>query len=382
VKIMAAVTERQGAAFLPQALELGDIREDEVLVRVVAVGICHTDLIVRDQWYPVPLPAVLGHEGAGIVERVGSGVTSCAVGDRVGMTFDSCGVCRTCASGRPSYCHQFFAQNFLTHRPVDGSSVLSRDGAPVGAHYFGQSSFATHAVANQRNVVRIEGTIPLEVAAPFGCGIQTGAGAVFNALRVSAGSTIAIFGCGAVGLSAVMAAVISGCTSIVAVDVIPARLDLARELGATLAVHARPADVPAAVSRGGPGVDFTLETTGLPAVLRQAVDCLAPTGTCGVIGAPRFGTEVSLDVNTVLTGGRVVRGIVEGDSVPSVFLPTLMRLWESGRFPAERLMRFYDFDQIDEAAHDAEAGLTIKPVLRVSAVDASSAHRTQGDRDD
>ena len=368
MKITAAVTEAEGAPFALQELDVGDLRPDEVLVRVVAAGICHTDLIVRDQWYPVPLPAVLGHEGAGIVERVGDAVRSCAVGDRVGMTFDSCGRCRSCATGRPSYCHGFFERNFLTRRPADGSTVLSRRGEPIGAHYFGQSSFATHAVAGERNVVRIDGPIPLEVAAPFGCGIQTGAGAVLNTLRAPAGSSIAIFGSGAVGLAALMGAVVAGCQSIIAVDVNAERLELARELGATLIVDAGTGDAAERiVAATAGGVDYSLETSGRPEVLRQAVDCLAPTGTCGVIGAPRFGAEVTLDVNTILTGGRTVRGIVEGDSVPSVFLPTLVRLWEAGRFPADRLITTYDLDQIDEAAQDAEAGRTIKPVLMVDA---------------
>jgi aryl-alcohol dehydrogenase len=349
MKATVAVTSAKGSPFALQEVDLGELAPDEVLVRVAASGICHTDLICRDQWYPVPLPQVLGHEGAGVVEAVGSAVTKVARGDRVGMTFDSCGTCPTCAQGRPSYCHLFFEHNFASPR------------------FFGQSSFATHSVARERNVVRIDSGIPLEVAAPFGCGIQTGAGAVLNSLRVPAGSALAVFGSGTVGLSAVLAAVVAGCTTIVAVDVVPARLDAARELGATHTVDARETDAVEAIRLvAGPGVDFALETTGNAQVLRQCVDCLAPTGTAGVIGAPAFGTEVSLDVNTILTGGRVVRGIVEGDSVPDVFLPRLVKLWEQGRFPVERLMTFYDFDDIEQAARDAETGQTIKAVLRMA----------------
>jgi aryl-alcohol dehydrogenase len=365
--ISAAVTESKSAPFRVEDVELGELRDDEILVKVAAAGVCHTDLIVRDQWYPVPLPAVLGHEGAGVVEKVGSAVRECAPGDSVGMSFHSCGSCTSCWRGRPSYCLDFFAHNFGASRPADGSSALSRSGKPLHAHFFGQSSFATYAVANERNVVKIEGNIPLEIAAPFGCGIQTGAGAVLNALRAPAGSSIAVFGTGAVGLSAVAAARVAGCSVIIAIDINQTRLDLARELGATHAIDARAADAGSVVieSTAG-GVDLTLETTGSPAVFRQAVDCLAPTGTCGLIGAPAFGTEVSLDVNTILVGGRTVRGIVEGDSVPQLFLPTLMRLWADGRFPMDRLMQFYDFDRIDEAAADAAAGRVIKPVLRMS----------------
>jgi aryl-alcohol dehydrogenase len=363
VKITAAVTRSKGAAFTLEELELGELRPNEILVKVAAAGICHTDLICRDQWYPVPLPAVLGHEGAGVVEMVGAGVTKVQPGDRVGMTFDSCGLCVTCQRGKPSYCHSFFEHNFASVRSEDGSSVLD----DVHAHFFGQSSFATHSVAGERNVVKIESEIPLDVAAPFGCGIQTGAGGVLNSLRAEAGSSLAVFGTGTVGLAAVLGGVIAGCTTIIGVDVSPRRLELARELGATHTIDASIQDAVEQVrALTSGGADQSLETSGLPAVLRQCVDCLTPTGVAGVIGAPSFGTEVSLDVNTILTGGRVVRGIVEGDSVPDIFLPRLVQLWEQGRFPVERLMRFYDFDQIEQAAHDAEAGETIKPVLRMS----------------
>ncbi len=367
MRITAAVTEAKCAPFVLQELELGELRPGEVLVKVAAAGICHTDLICRDQWLPVPLPAVLGHEGAGVVEAVGAAVTKVAPGDRVGLTFDSCGRCPTCQIGKPAYCHLFFEHNFASSRPGDGSSALERGGGALHAHFFGQSSFATHAVAGERNIVRIESEIPLEVAAPFGCGIQTGAGAVLNSLSVPAGAGLAVFGTGAVGLSAVLAAVIAGCSTIVGIDVNPARLEVALELGATDVVNAAERDpVEAVRTLTGGGADFSLETSGVTTVLRQAVDCLTPLGACGVIGAPPFGSEVALDVNAILSGGRVVRGIVEGDSVPDLFMPRLVEFWEQGRFPVERFMTFYDFDQIETAARDAEAGKTIKPVLRMS----------------
>jgi aryl-alcohol dehydrogenase len=364
MRITAAVTEEKGAPFALQEVEIGELRPDEVLVKVAAAGICHTDLICRDQWYPVPFPTVFGHEGAGVVEQVGEGVTEVAPGDRVAMSFHSCGCCRSCEAGLPSYCHEFFEHNFASLRPADGSSALSRNGELVHGHFFGQSSFATHAVANLRNVVRLEGSVPLELAAPLGCGIQTGAGAVLNTLRVPDGATLAVFGAGAVGLAAVMAGVIAGCAKIVAVDLRPARLDLARELGATHVVDAGAEDPVAAVRRHIPGgPDFALDACGSPEALRQAVECLAPLGTCGVIGAPAFGTEVSLDVNWLLIGGRSVRGVVEGDSVPQVFLPELVGYWEQGRFPVERLMTHFEFRNIEDAVRAAESGAAVKPVL-------------------
>ena len=362
----AAVTESKGAPFEIQELELDELRPDEVLVKVAASGICHTDLIIRDQWYPVPLPAVLGHEGAGVVEKVGSAVTKVAPGDHVAMSYGSCGACPKCAVGRPNLCHDFWGRNFGATRP-DGSTALSRGGSPVHSHFFGQSSFATYAVATERNVVKLEPSLPLEVIAPFGCGIQTGAGAVLNSMRPPAGSSIAVFGTGTVGLAAIMAARVAGCTTIVGVDVKPARLELAMELGATHVVNALEKDALEEIQSltGGVGVDYSVEAAGSPAVLRTAVDCTGPAGVCGLIGAPPFGAEVHLDMNNVLTAGRTLMGIVEGDSVPDVFLPKLIELWQQGRFPIDAIMTSYDFDQIEQAAHDAEDGKVVKPVLRM-----------------
>ena len=365
MEIQAAVTDAEGAPFAVQTVEVDEPRPDEVLVKVAAAGVCHTDLIVRDQWYPVPLPAVLGHEGAGVVERVGANVAKVAPGDRVGMSFDSCGACPACLTGRPTYCHDFFARNFGATRP-DGTTALSRDGQAIHSHFFGQSSFATYAVATERNVVKLADDVPLEVAAPFGCGIQTGAGAILNVMRPPAGASVAVFGTGTVGMAAIMAAVAGGATTVIGVDLNPARLQLARELGATDVIDAGRQDpVEQVKAITGLGADFTIEATGVAAVLRQAVDASAPTGVSGVIGAPAIGTEVSLDINDLVIFGRSVRGIVEGDSVPDVFIPRLIELWRQGRFPVDRLMRNYDLDQLDEAAHDAEAGRVIKAVVRM-----------------
>jgi aryl-alcohol dehydrogenase len=185
-------------------------------------------------------------------------------------------------------------------------------------------------------------------------------------MRPPAGASVAVYGTGSVGMAAVMAALVAGATTIVGVDVNPARLELARELGATHVVNASEEDVAAAIKDAtGAGADFAVETTGVPEVLRQAVDSTAPTGVTGVIGAPAMGTEVSLDVNEILVSGRTVRGIVEGDAVPAVFIPRLIELWRQGRFPVDRLIRTYDFDRIDAAAHDAERGDVIKAVVRM-----------------
>jgi aryl-alcohol dehydrogenase len=366
MKIRAAVTESKGAPFTIRELELEPPRPDEVLVRVQAAGICHTDLIIRDQWYPVPLPAVLGHEGAGVVEAVGAAVTKVAAGDHVAMSYGSCGACPKCQTGRPWVCHDFWGRNFVAAR-ADGTTALASGGDAVHSHFFSQSSFATHAIATERNVTKLDPSVPLDVVAPFGCGIQTGAGAVLNALRPDAGSSIAVFGTGTVGMAAVMAAHVAGCTTIIGVDVRADRLEVAREVGATAVIDASGTDSVEAVkaATGGLGADFTLDTTGSPQVLAQAVYATGPGGVCGLIGAPPFGAEVALDVNQMLALGRTLKGIVEGESVPDVFLPRLIALWRQGRFPVERIITHYDFDEIDRAAHDAEDGRVIKPVLRL-----------------
>ena len=364
--IQAAVTESKGAPFEIKSVELDALRPDEVLVRVAAAGICHTDLIIRDQWYPVPLPAVLGHEGAGVVEAVGAAVTKVAPSDHVAMSYGSCGLCPKCVAGKPSNCHDFFGRNFGATRP-DGSTALRHEGREIHSHFFGQSSFATYAVATERNVVKLDPSVPLDVVAPFGCGIQTGAGAVLNVFRPHAGASIAVFGTGTVGIAAILAARVAGCTTIIGVDVKPARLELASELGATQVVNAADGDPVEAVQEltGGLGADFSIDATGSPQVLQQAVYCTGPGGVCGLIGAPPFGTEVSLDMNEILTAGRTLRGIVEGDSVPDVFLPVLIELWQQGRFPIDRIMTHYEFADIERAAHDAETGAVVKPVLRM-----------------
>jgi aryl-alcohol dehydrogenase len=361
VKVTAAVVETKGGPFELRELELGELRPDEVLVKVAASGICHTDLICRDQWLPVPLPAVLGHEGAGVVESVGAAVTQVGPGDRIAMSYSSCGTCPTCSKALGVYCHSFFEYNFAASR-LDGTSALG----PVHAHFFGQSSFATHSVTRERNLVKLDDSVPFDVVAPFGCGIQTGAGSVLNVMRPQAGSSIAVFGVGAVGLAAIMAAKIAGCTTIVAVDLRQNRLDVARDLGATHVVDASAVDAAEAiVGLTGGGVEFSLEASGSPKAVRSAVDCLAPRGECSIVGAPALGTEASFDVTHLFTAGRTIRGVVEGESVPSQFVPRLIDLWRSGSFPIDRIMTYYDFDQIDTAAHDAEAGQVIKPVLRI-----------------
>ena len=363
MEVTAAVCRRKSEPFTIESLELDAPRHDEVLVRVVASGVCHTDLICRDQWYDVPLPAVFGHEGAGIVEQVGEDVTKVKPGDHVVMSFVSCGVCRSCRMGRVAYCAELYVRNFGGARP-DGSNALHNGKEPIHGHFFGQSSWATHAVAYERNVVKVDPKAPLELLGPLGCGIQTGAGAVLNSLHPHAGTSIAIFGAGAVGLAAVMAARVAGCTTIVAVDIKPNRLALAQELGATHTIDGSTTDAVTAIKElTGGGANYSLETTASPAVFRNAVDCLGPLGTCGLIGAAALGTEATFDMNDILLPGKTIKGVIEGDSVPDVFIPRLVELILQDRFALARLVKAYDLRDVNAAADDSLGGATIKPVL-------------------
>jgi aryl-alcohol dehydrogenase len=363
-KIQAAVVREKGGPFKIETISLDEPRENEVLVRIAGVGMCHTDLVVRDQYFPTPLPAVLGHEGSGIVEKVGANVRKVAVGDTVVLSFASCGVCANCLSGRGGYCPDLYGRNFSGGRPDGSSPCCDAHGERVSGYFFAQSSFGEYAMASERNVVKIPNDVPVEIMGPLGCGIQTGAGAVINALKPGGGSSIAIFGAGSVGLSAVMAAKVVGCTTIIAVDLNDARLGLATELGATHVVNSGREDAVAAIQAqaGGEGVQYSLECTGLPKVVRQAVDCLRLTGTSGVIGVAPLGTQISLDMNGILFG-RSVRGIIEGDSIPDIFIPQLVELWRQGRFPFDRLIRKYPLSKIEDAARASEAGEVLKAVL-------------------
>jgi aryl-alcohol dehydrogenase len=362
--IKAAVVREKSAAFRLEDIELDDPRDNEVLVRISGAGVCHTDIVVRDQYFPTPLPAVLGHEGAGIVEKVGASVTKVAPGDHVVLTYASCGTCANCQKGLYGYCPDLYARNFSGGRPDGSSPCCSVHGERLSGFFFAQSSFAEYALATERNVVKVGRDVPIEIMGPLGCGIQTGAGAVINALKPGAGSTMAIFGAGSVGLSAVMAAKVVGCTTIVAVDVNPARLAMAQELGATHVINVAEADPVAQIATltGGEGVQYSLECTGIPKVVRQAVDCLRLTGVCGVIGVAPLGTEVALDLNSILFG-RSVRGIIEGDSVPDIFIPQLIDLWRQGRFPFDKLITKYPLSEINEAVHASERGEVLKAVV-------------------
>ena len=366
MKITAAVVHERSGPFAIEQVDLCDPRADELLVEVVATGMCATDLHGRDAYYPTKFPKIFGHEGAGIVRAVGSAVTNFKPGDHVVMAYPWCGQCANCNTKRQSYCLHAFDLKMNGTR-ADGSTLHAKDGKPIYSAFFQQSSFGNFTIANERFAVNIRKDAPIEQVCALACGGQTGAGAVLNVMKPQAGDSFAVFGVGSVGLSALMAAKIAGCEPIVAIDVHPHRLALARDLGATHTIdHEKSSDIVAEIKKiTGFGARFTVETSALPSVFREAVDCLIPGGMCVLLGSARKGTEASFET-PLLQNGRTVRGVIQGDSVPKDFIPLLVDHIISNRFPIEKIINFYPLAEINRAAAESSAGKTIKPVLRMA----------------
>jgi aryl-alcohol dehydrogenase len=365
MRIKAAVAWEAGAKLSIEELDLDDPRDDEILVRVAATGVCHTDESSRLGLLPVVYPIILGHEGSGTVEATGKDVTRVKPGDTVLFTPDYCGTCEQCVLGHTPYCERQISVTFTGTRPDGSPRAHAADGRPVRASFFGQSSFATHSLVTERNIVPVPADAQLHYLAGFTCGVQTGAGVMLNAIGVAPHQAVAVFGVGAVGLAAVMAAHASGAREIVAVDRVRHRLDLALELGATHAVDTTGqdlGDVTAQVVRAtGKGADAILDTTGNPAVIMAAVNSAAIHGTISVITSS--GKEVTLPPGALLLTGRTLRGTMGGHINPTVFIPRLLGLHAQGRFPIDRLVRNYPFAELNTAIADSLSGATIKPVL-------------------
>ena len=354
--IEAAVVRSPGGPLKIETLKMEGPQESEVLVRIVASGICHTDISMVDFWETSDGPLVLGHEGAGIVEATGKRVKGIRPGDHVVLSYQSCGTCQACKSGRPTGCRRFYELNFGFHR-LDGTNALRQSG--VRGHFIGQSSFASHVLATERNLVKVSRKLPLEVLAPLGCGMQTGAGTIMNMLRVRKGESVAVFGTGAVGLAAVMAAHIVGAFPIIGVDIRPSRLKLALDLGATHVINSRKTDVTSDMAKiVAQGAHYVLETTGHAAMLQLAPHVTKKGGTAAFFTGDDIPDSVPRGIKAVQ--------VIEGDSIPQIFIPRLIRLYRSGRFPFDRLLKFYEFKDINRAMNDSRSGKTIKPVLLMS----------------
>lgn len=334
--------------------------DDEVLVSIDAVGICHTDVSVAARWPAARMPMAFGHEGTGIVIDAGPGARA-QVGQQVVLTFASCGSCTTCADGAPAYCDRSTSLNMRGDRG-DEASALRLDGAPVVGGFFGQSSFATHAIARPTNTVVLPEPLAPELAAPLGCSVQTGVGTVLNALALGHDDVLVVLGAGAVGLSAVMGARIAGCRAIVAVDPLPQRRSLAMHLGATAVIDPAGGDVAQAVLEAtSGGATAAVDTTALPDVIATALTCLRARGTLALVGLGAL--SAPLPVGLIMGRGLRVRGVVEGDSDPHTFIPQLAAMWRRGDLPLQDLVTTFAFDDFGDAWRSATTGGAVKPVL-------------------
>lgn len=359
----AAVLRTEGGPLSLEDVVVAELADDEVLVRIAGVGICHTDISAIDGLVPLPLPAVLGHEGAGVVEAVGTAVDDLVPGDHVVLSFGFCGECDTCTDKTPAYCDLFGPLNYFGER-LDGSVTLRSGGEEIHGNWFGQSSFAGLAITNSRNAIRVPKDLPLQLLGPFGCGLQTGAGAVMNVMRPSGGDSLAVFGMGAVGLAAVMAGKVFGCAPIIAIDVNEARLETARALGATHCVNpTQTDDVVWEVMQMAPkGIDHSLDAVGSNAVIRQALEILGSPGHCVTLGFEGMEHEITIDQGHLLLGRRL-SGVIEGDADPRTFIPVLIQLYRDGKFPFDRLIATFPFNRINEAIAASKRGDVIKPVV-------------------
>ena len=361
---VAAVTKEAGGAFVIENISVDDPQVGEVLVEIKAVGVCHTDLALASGAFGTQFPAVFGHEGAGVVKSVGTGVSKVKPGDKVLLTFNSCGGCPRCSDHEPAYCHNFMPLNMVSVRE-DGSTRLSQDGIPISDNFFGQSSFASLAVANERNVVKVADDADLTMLAPLGCGVQTGAGGVMRSLNAKPGQSIVVIGGGTVGLSAVLGAVVVGCEPIILIEPQEGRRNLAKELGATHVINPADGETAETVRAIIPtGVDLVVDSSGHVPALESAINMLGNKGQIGLIGMPgAMDAALSVPIIHWLTIGGSVKGIVEGDSDPDVFIPELIDHYNNGHLPFDKFVSTYKLDQINEAIHDAHSGKAIKVVL-------------------
>ncbi|MCC8088663.1 MAG: NAD(P)-dependent alcohol dehydrogenase [Rikenellaceae bacterium] len=363
MKIQAAVLNKLNSEFDIEEIELDEPRENEVLVKVIATGLCHSDVAVINGYMPIKLPVVLGHEGAGIVEKVGSGVTKVKPGDHVILAPASCGVCEFCLKGHPSYCKYFNLLNVSGHRP-DNTTEYHINGKDISGHFFYQSSFATYSLATERNVIKIQDDVPTEMMGPLGCGLQTGSGSVLNVINPSAGETIVVSGVGPVGLAGIMAAKAAGCTTIIAIDVFDTRLEKAKELGATHTFNSKNVKPSEEVLKLFPdGIDYAFDTTSLNEVINDNLTMLKPMSKCILVG---IGKSPTLDIDYVhFENGKNLEFAIEGDSQPDIYIPRLIELYKKGMFPFDKLVTYYDFKDINKAVKDFLAGKVDKAIIRM-----------------
>lgn len=360
VTATAAILREPHGDMSLETVELDDLRDGEILVRIDACGICHTDAKYQ---HVVPLPAIFGHEGTGVVEATGQGVSEIKPGDRVIMSYAFCGTCPCCDDDKPYMCENMHKLTFTGLR-ADGSSAIGLDGKPISGSFFQQSSFASHAITLERTVVPVESDLPPEMLAAIPCGVQTGAGAMINTFDVKEGESVIVFGAGTVGLSAVMAAKMIGAATIICVDVIQGRLDLAMELGATHTLNVNDGEIPPRVKEILPrGAQYAFEASATVPALEDAMECIGQGGKIAIVSSPQGGKKFPFTTRSLFIRVGSLQGTIQGHSVPRKFIPKLIEWQRQGQFPYEQLITTYDFADINQAFSDAEAGTVIKPVL-------------------
>jgi Zn-dependent alcohol dehydrogenase len=360
----AAVARAANRPLMIEDLELASPQAGEVRIRLLAAGVCHTDVMGLEGSMAISFPVVLGHEGVGVVEEVGEGVTHVASGDRVMMTQPVCGRCWHCVRGEPALCELKKARIFAGGM-MDGTTRLSdRDGSPI-RHFFCQSSFAEQSVADQRGVVRIPDDVEAHVVAPLACGGGTGLGAVLNTARVEPTSNVVVFGCGGVGLHAILAAVhLVGAAKVIAVDVVDHKLELAGRAGATHVINSRETDAVAEIRRlTGRGADYAFDASGIPAVLAQAWDCTRAGGVTVAVGVPPVGTPITVNAFGLISGKSLL-GCSSGSVRPSVDIPRYIELYQAGRLPLDVVVTTtFGLDEVNDALEAMHAGKVGRGVL-------------------
>lgn len=362
MQIQAAVSHPGGNLTIETG-QLDAPKALEVMVKIEACGICHTDLLASRSKLGTRLPAVLGHEGVGRVQQVGEGIDHLAPGDRVVMSFGACGQCASCLNQETAYCQQALPLNFLGRR-LDGSSPLTfKNLSPVTGHFFAQSSFSTHAIVRSTNVVKIDDDLPSHLIVPMACGVQTGISSIVNILQPLPHQRLAVFGCGTVGLSAIIAAKNMGCKEVMAIDVKDERLSLATELGATQTVNGTDPRAVEEVLKAAGGIHFGFDCTGSPRVIEQGFAHLLQQGKMLCAGVSHPDSHLSIDPRALVFGGRMLLGTVEGDANPHDCIPFMIDWYRKGKLPMERLVKTYAFNDIQQAMDDLSDGITIKPVL-------------------
>ncbi|KAF7556517.1 hypothetical protein G7Z17_g1375 [Cylindrodendrum hubeiense] len=367
----ALVIGKPGDKFEMTPIILDEVRSDEVLVEMKYSGICHTDVLLQNGLIPgVEYPAIFGHEGAGIIRALGSGVKdkSLQVGDYVLLSFNVCGRCKQCVADNPSCCHIHSPVNVGSVRLSDGSTPARLlDGTSVRSQCFGQSSFARMSVVAERSVVKCPYPESLSYFSPLGCGFQTGAGTLLNALKPDKTNTVVIFGVGSVGIAALMAAAYLQVKQLIAVDVVDEKLAIAKEFGATHVVNSRNC------GEGGiqakileitdGGADYAIDCTGLIPVIESLFGCLAPRGTATTVGVPPPNSVIRIEPQTFLLENKRYIGVVEGGSHPQKFIPQLMELHRQGHFPVDKLCKVYSVKDFETAMSDMRNGKVVKPII-------------------